>query len=249
MVFSWWNDSATQVPSTEGSLVGKRFFVPQLGTGMLGQRYPGFVLVFGYEDADVTAVSLKDERTIFTTTVRKGEYKYFYNLTEVTKQDSMFFYEDLFISSSGLIGVWSSGSEGSYTLRAMGDDIFFIAGVDGEYVFYVPARAYLFAPDNMKVTVNGEENSLNRDQYLELKTGDYVVESEKPVIIEIIADPGSSVAGGAAPHNDWGNVLLSYSYIEPTEPRGKEEIDYLTIGSAVAIVAIVAVIVLRKIRR
>jgi len=250
MVFSWWNDSATQIPSIDGGFIGKHFFVPQFGSPMLGEVCSGFIFIFAYEDSDVTAVSLKSNKIVCEASLKKGEHRYFYNLTRATKIGNMYFQEPLFISSTGLIGVFSSGSEGSFTLGALGDDVFFVPGMNGEYLFYVSGRGYIFAPDDVKVTINGEEKTLKRDHYVELKRGEYSVKSDKPVIIEVIEDPGSHVSGGAAPHNDWGNIIISYESIEPTEPLTEGgAMDYMTIVAVLAAAIIIVTVVIKKIRK
>jgi hypothetical protein len=245
MVFSWFNNATTQVPSIEGYMIGRNFFLKQSGTFIESRLYSGIILLFGYEDSLVKAVSLRDKKILFETTLRKGEYKYFYNL-------SLNVDDDLFISSSGLIGVWSVGCEGRNALRNIGDDILFVGGLHGEYVFHVPARGYLFAPDDVNINLNSEEKTLLRDQFIKLNMGDYFVKTDKPVIIEIIGDPGTHVSGGASPLNDWGNIILTYSYIEPSEPKSAEDFgspNSILLVLIAVVLAIVVLIILRRKKR
>lgn len=244
MVFSWFNNATTQVPSIEGYMVGRNFFLKQPGTFIESRLYSGIIILFGYEDSLVKAVSLIDRKILFETSLRKGEYKYFYNFTQNVN-------DDLFVSSSGLIGVWSAGCEGRNALRNIGDDILFVGGLNGEYVFHVPARGYLFAPDDVSLNLNSEEKTLRRDQFIKLDMGDYVVKANKPVVIEIIGDPGTHVSGGASPLNDWGNIILTYSYIEPSEPKSAEDssLNSMLLVSIIVVLAIVVLITLRRRKR
>jgi len=240
------NDAVTALPDVNtGNLVGTKFIGrPTLSRG---RSFPNDILlpngsyvIYAYENVVVDVYDLLGQKVLYTHTIAKGEYFYKNDVPAIP----------LMFVSSGLISVWIGScrqTDGVYSysihISALGDDVWFAGGVNGrEFMFFAPSYAILFAPQDVRVNIDGSERSLKADEYVRISSGFHKVTSDKTVIIQIV--------GLGEALDSWAQYLVSSPEVPASHPElsgGGPDITLIAGGGAVAaIAAIVAVMIIKR---
>ncbi|MFB0522126.1 MAG: hypothetical protein ACETV1_00010, partial [Candidatus Bathyarchaeia archaeon] len=172
-------------------------------------------------------------------TLSAGEYVY------VSDDDNAPPELDLKFVSSGLISVWIGScrqTDDVYAYNidiiALGDDTWFAGGLGGkDFVLYIPSYAILFAPQDVKVKIDGAEQSLKADQYIRISGGPHRVVSDKVVVIQVV--------GLGNQMDSWAQYLVSSPEVSATVPEigGDGGMDITLIAGAGAVAVIIVIIV------
>ncbi len=247
------SESFVIVPAVSGGFVGKLFFVP---TCYSYDMYEG-IAVMMIIPQEACKVEIYDSKTM-----RKVAEKTFSERDAA--QDAYWFYKigkvrekEFIVKSTGRILVitgcagnraaipWIHIAPGPHTL---GPDVSFMGLRPGERVkVFVPTLGIVFAPETLRVIVDGKEHTLKEDEFLLLDPGMHTIESEKVVIIEVISTRGE------VPRN-WGAYLLEprdiiVSYKVPSgfgERPGGFGIMYIVVPALIVALAIVGFLYYRR---
>lgn len=138
--------------------------------------------------------------------------------------------------STGDISVFAGhrdpGVSGTVKATVMGDDVTFLAG--DKLRFEVNDAAVIFAPVDVKLSVNGEAKSLSKDGFLVLKGGNYYITSDHPIIVQL------QQLGGPGGYDNYGTALVTTIEATATPPSLGPP---MTLYGGVAAGIIVAVVV------
>jgi len=240
-------DSLTVVPSTSGELLGREFI-----TRPAIQSLPenanitmGGIIVFAYEDCQVSIFSLSERTLLKSLTLANGEYSFISDLPfyEISPQE--YAPRDIYVTSTGTISVWAASARGAIMLGNLGDDVTFLAG-SGTLRFYAPSYAIIFSPEKMTFELDGSSVEIEKDGYMRTTGGYHEVQTSKPLIVQVVAL--HHVMGQGSGPNSFCSVALSVDTATPEAPGKEGGFDFTLIGIAAA-VAIVVVIVFVKKRR
>jgi len=267
IIIARWPQSygvCTALPDIKtGNLVGKVFIgrpcpSTEVQTMVQIQTPIGAYVIYAYETATVRVYDFVTGELINEHVINKGEYYYNGGAVRTSGEGSsrrILEYvggaplKDLLFVSDGLVSIWVGGChqpttyEGSLHIASLGDDVWFAGGVNGrEFMFFAPSYAILFAPQDVRVNIDGSERSLKADEYVRISSGFHKVTSDKTVIIQIV--------GLGEALDSWAQYLVSSPEVPASHPElsgGGPDITLIAGGGAVAaIAAIVAVMIIKR---
>jgi hypothetical protein len=149
------------------------------------------------------------------------------------------------VESTGDISLFAGHMDAPYGTAAkgtiMGDDVTFLAG-DSLRVSANDA-IIIFAPVDVKLTINGETKSLSKDSFLVLQGGTYHITADHAVIVQI------NQLGGPGGYDNFGSAIVTTTEATATPPVvGVPLTTYIVVASGIAVV-IVAFLFLRRRRK
>jgi hypothetical protein len=180
------------VPSSNGRDIGRYFLFATHDWG------GGAIAVFAYEDTQITIVDI-DTGTVLENSRALSRGQTYFRLGVGRKRWQL--------TATGNVAVWAGDVEGGTTIADMGDDTTINQGNGGREFFLNTQRfgAYVFIPyDNTVVSVNGNPQTRNADDYIYLQGNQNVhIVSTKPVVVQTMGG-NFGLAG-----DDWGTILLT----------------------------------------
>lgn len=235
MLATFNNHSITSVPSLSGNFIGRKFVTRPALQNQTGELFFGGIVVYAYEDCEVTIRRLESGIILKTLEMKKGNFEFLHDLPLV----------DIHVSSTGNIGLWSASSRGAARLLNLGDDVTFIAGKD-EMRFYVPSYAVIFAPQTTEFKLDGSTVTIEKDRYMETGAGYHIIETNKPLVVEIVALT-QTTGQGSGPNSFGTTVITVETAVAEAPAQTVSGLDLTSIIAAV-IVAVVAVVAFWRIR-
>jgi len=232
------NNSFTVVPSLSGELTGATFITrPELQNQTDDPlRLFGGLVVYPYEDCEVSVRTLEGRDLLKSLSLNPGDYEFISDLPLV----------DVYVEATGTIALWSASARGSPIPANLGDDVTFLAGI-GTLRFFAPSYAMAFAPEDLEFTLDGSTVGLEKDRYSEIKGGYHVIETDKPLIIEIVAL--SQLTGQGSGPNSFGTTVLTVgSAVAEAPAKAEAGLDLTPIIAGIAVAAIAIVVVLLRMR-
>ncbi len=235
-VSCWTSTGFSMLPAAGGGFVGKLF----MGLTYVSVTESGSAGAFVVVPVEPCEVEVYDDKWNLVakhkfTEEDVAEGRFWFYKVGATKK--------LIFKSTGDITVLCGDTFGITDPYYMGDDITF-GGVRGgqEIAFFAPTEAVLFAPEDTKVIVDGEEYFMHKDGYMILEAGVHRVKPEKTLIIEIL--------GQAAGWQHFGSYLVCADDIESSytvpegygSPRKGIPYEYIALGVIVAIIAVIVYI-------
>ncbi|RLE37426.1 hypothetical protein DRJ17_06635 [Candidatus Woesearchaeota archaeon] len=196
MVAAVTAESFMAVPAVTGGYVGKIFFALTYLTYDVSGGTAALIIVPcepGKVTIYETSMDKIAEKTFTETDVAQDTY-WFYKLGKVKKE--------VIIKSTGKITVLAGSTGGSETPENMGPDVSMMGIRPNELTkIFVPTVGVLFAPKDVKVTIDGVTQRLKRDQYVLLDSGVHSIKASDVVIVELICTRGTPWK--------WGTYLIT----------------------------------------
>jgi hypothetical protein len=273
MIASIGVGSFTYAPSATGGFIGKSFYGLMTGGGapagsdIFAGSFQSF-MVMAQEDSEVSAYSLLKaewQRALgpdLKKTLKAGE---------VLFDTSFDIQTPLRIESTGDImvlfgrGCWGWGATFTSAITSpenIGDDVSNIAvDADTEVSFFAPTGAVIFAPQSLSIVIDEAIISMKADEYRVLMGGLHTIQSSAPVIVEVLSEANSEHSGAIEQgyienrFDNWATYLTATQTLEvtypPPPPVGTltELYTYIGAGVSAAVIAVVALVILRRRKR
>ncbi|MFB0504075.1 MAG: hypothetical protein ACETWE_09595 [Candidatus Bathyarchaeia archaeon] len=269
MIASIGIGSFTYAPSATGGFVGKSFYGLMTGGGMGSDTFAGSCqsfMVMAQEDCEISAYSLLKpewQRALgpdFKKTLKAGEVLFDTSFKQQTP---------LRIDSTGDImvlfgrGYWGWGTTFTRTITSpecVGDDVStIVVEADKKITFFAPTGAVIFAPQSLSIVIDEAMILMEADEYRVLMGGPHTIQSSAPVIVEVLSEANSKHSGILGEEgyienrfDNWATYLTPTQTLEvtypPPPPAGSlaELYTYVGAGVSAAVVAVVAVIFVRR---
>jgi len=261
-------------PSATGGFIGRSFYGVMSGVGgsdTWAGSYQSFVVI-AQEDCEISAYSLLKpelQRGLGPDLAKSLE------AGEVFLDASFDQQIPLRIDSTGDIMVIFGRGDYAWGLPEakpvlspgnLGDDVSMIPlEADREAIFFAPTGAVIFAPQSLDIVIDGALISMKADEYRALMGGSHTIQSSAPVIVEVLSDANTRVGVGHGVEESWANVHYRFdnwaTYLTPIQtlevtyppppPAGSlaELYTYVGAGVSAAVIAVVAVIFVRRRKR
>jgi len=272
MIASIGIGSFTYAPSATGGFIGKSFYGLMTGGGMGSDTFAGSCqsfMVMAQEDCEISAYSLLKpewQRALgpdLKKTLKAGEVLFDTSFKQQTP---------IRIESTGDImvlfgrGYWGWGTTFTSAITSpenIGDDVSNIAvEADKKMTFFAPTGAVIFAPKSLSIVIDGAMISMKADEYRVLMGGPHTIESSAPVIVEVLSEANSKHSGVLGEEgyienrfDNWATYLTATQTLEvtypPPPPVGNltELYTYIGAGVSAAVIAVVAIVILRRRKR
>ncbi len=247
MVASMNSGALIAVPAVTGGFVGKLFLAPvhmsfRPGVGTAGLLIipcePGKVEIYDASSGEKVAEKSFSESDVAQNT-------YWFRKFGQTRE------KEYIIKSTGNIVVYTGVTDGSEDPQDMGPDVTIVGARPNELIkVFVPTIGIIFAPEDVKVTIDGVMRRLKKDEFTLLDMGVHSIKADAPIIIELVCTKGTPWA--------WGEYLIEPADILKSYeiPEGFGEIKAglnitMIVGIAVVviIVALAVFIMMRRRRR
>jgi len=262
----------TYGPSATGGFVGRSFYGVMSGVGgsdTFQGSYQSFVVI-AQEDCEISAYSLLKpelQRGLGADLAKSLE------AGEVFLDASFDQQTPLRIDSTGDIMVMFGRGDYAWGLpeselllspENLGDDVSMIpCEADREVKFFAPTGAIIFAPESLSIVIDGAVISMKADEYRILMGGSHTIQSSAPVIVEVLSNANTRAGvgaggGGLSPQtvhyrfDNWATYLTPTQALEVTYPAPPpagsltELYTYVGAGVSAAVIAVVAVIYVRR---
>ncbi|MEM3046358.1 MAG: hypothetical protein QW057_04655 [Candidatus Bathyarchaeia archaeon] len=258
MVATWSQWTVKAVPAPLGGFRGTYFFVYQDAGPHTTVERVAMIIVNQEKASHVKVVDTTNDQTMTEKDLSP------HGVWFLTSQEADFMNKPVMVKSTNDVVVLSGTT---YSMNPTPTNMFpdvTVVGVRANTptTLYVISKAVAFSPRaTARVSIGAVTLTIPQGRYAELPTGLITVNSNSTLIVEIISQPSTTypTSGDPVPLNpvaldSWGTYLLTadgaeLTYPPPKPSGGMDVMLYGAVGGAVAVIAVVAVVFMRRSRK